>query len=576
MLRFPNPGSDVSGYIRIFQALFAELQNSQPFSLDDMTRVMVDHNLATSSGYMGQKALERSTRTKRSLDAFYNQSKAYSELYRILGWQHPQPDAKLLFSFTYLGAHAAAAHYDPRSFFQECLLRISYPNPLVEVKGDFQLRPFACILRSMLELDDILTRDEMIIGPLCLEDDRDKASFDGMISHLRSIRGNASRLVKAIDEVSARREITPTTMGNYTRLPMAALPWAGWTMKQRLRVYGKPLVFHVLTEEGKRLARHINDALDLRAVDLTSLSPQVANAFIKLSFYRMLERAGFDVSSLAEELNRDKKESSKHFTALNASEPPLILFSPFQEMLFTDLQSLFPSTQTTASVPASGKAPAKGGAAALAATAVSGIQVTSQAIDGTANLNKPEVQRLVREFQEAAKSYGGDASKVVDYFMEKYRNSTQTDFYPLVAHLFCTIGFNCEASRVGVNYQRADAFIIDPAQSIPVEIKSPTEERHISVKGVRQALENKTILLSRRSAPTTFETSSFVVGYFPPNKRAEVAALISDIQKTFGVRIGVIDFRSLVTLAAIAVLQNKLPDKSQLESLCGLIYVSDS
>jgi hypothetical protein len=576
VLRFPNPGSDVSGYIRIFQALFDELQNSQPFSLDDMTRVMVGRNLATSSGFMGQEALDRSTRADRSRDPFYNQSKAYSELYRILGWQHPQPDNKLFFSFTYLGAHAAAAHRDPRSFFQECLLRIAYPNPLVEVKGDFRLRPFACILRTMLELDDILTRDEMIIGPLCLEDDRDKASFDGMISRLRSIRGNAGHLAKAIAEVSARREITPTTMGNYTRLPMAALPWTGWTTKQRLRVYGKPLVFHVLTEAGKRLAHRINEALDLRAADLTKLSPQVANAFIKLSFYRMLERAGFDVSSLAEELHRYKKECSKHFAALNASEHPLILFSPFQEILFTELQPLFPSVQTTARVTASGKASAKSGGIALAGMAVSSIQVTSHTVDGIANLNKPEVQRLVREFQEAAKSYGGDVSKVVDYFMEKYRNSTQTDFYPLVAHLFCIIGFNCEASRVGVNYQRADAFITDPAKSIPVEIKSPTEERHISVKGVRQALENKTILLSRRSASTTFETSSFVVGYFPPNKRAEVAALISDIQKTFGVRIGVIDFRSLATLAAIAVLQNKLPDKSQLESLCGLINVSDS
>lgn len=112
MLRFPNPGSDVSGYIRIFQALFDELQASQPFSLDDMTRVMVGRNLATSSGYMGQEALERSTRKNRSLDPFYNQSKAYSELYRILGWQHPQPDNKLLFSCT--RARLSQARVKPR------------------------------------------------------------------------------------------------------------------------------------------------------------------------------------------------------------------------------------------------------------------------------------------------------------------------------------------------------------------------------------------------------------------------------------------------------------------------------
>jgi hypothetical protein len=44
-----------------------------------------------------------------------------------------------------------------------------------------------------------------------------------------------------------------------------------------------------------------------------------------------------------------------------------------------------------------------------------------------------------------------------------------------------------------------------------------------------------------------------VVGYNLPNERSEVYELIENIFDTFGVRIGVIDFRSLIRLAVIAV-----------------------
>lgn len=540
---------------------------------------MVGRNLATSSGYMGQAALDRSTRVDRSRDPLYNQSKMYSELYRMLGWLHPQPENRLLFSFTLLGAHVTAAHRDPKSFFEECLLGIAYPNPVVEARNDFRLRPFACILRTMLEMEGVLSRDEMIVGPLCLEDDRDKAIYNGMIALLRRIRGKANRLASAIDDVSGRRGISTVTMGNYTRFPLAALSWTGWTTKDRLRVYGRPVVFHVLTDEGKRLARRVSDSVDLRAADIAKLRPEIREALIKLGFYGMLERAGFDVGPLVTELQRHKATVSKQFAVLNSAGPPPLLFSPFQEILYTELQPLLPSGLGTAATSVSGKTlTTRAGAVAPAQVpaVAANVQLATQGGTGNADWNKPEVQRLVSEFQAVSTRCAGDISKVVDYFMEKHRDATKTEFYPLVANLFCILGFSCEASRVGVNYQRADAFITHTTKSIPIEIKSPTEERNISIKGVRQALENKIILLSRKSAPTTPQTSSFVVGYFPPNKRAEVAALISDIHNAYHICVGVIDFRSLTTLAAIAVLQKKFPKKSQLEELCGLINVPNT
>ena len=42
-----------------------------------------------------------------------------------------------------------------------------------------------------------------------------------------------------------------------------------------------------------------------------------------------------------------------------------------------------------------------------------------------------------------------------------------------------------------------DAYVKVNSVDIPIEIKSPTEEEFLSTKAVRQALENKIILLSR-------------------------------------------------------------------------------
>lgn len=131
MLRFPNPGSDIDGFIRIYQELFEALRERATFGLDDITRVLVERNLATSSGYMGEEALRRSFNEDRSRDRLYNQSKMYAELYKVLGWLHPTLESALTFRFTYLGAHVTAARRDPAAIFKECILGMAYPNSIL-------------------------------------------------------------------------------------------------------------------------------------------------------------------------------------------------------------------------------------------------------------------------------------------------------------------------------------------------------------------------------------------------------------------------------------------------------------
>ncbi len=123
------------------------------------------------------------------------------------------------------------------------------------------------------------------------------------------------------------------------------------------------------------------------------------------------------------------------------------------------------------------------------------------------------------------------------------------------------IDFNCEYSRPGDNGARWDAIIIDETRSIPIEIKSPTEEMHLSVKAIRQALENKIILLSRKTHITDKNTTSLAVGYCLPNDRAEVSSLVENIKETYGYKIGVLDFKSLLTIAISILVDNKGFDK---------------
>ena len=95
----------------------------------------------------------------------------------------------------------------------------------------------------------------------------------------------------------------------------------------------------------------------------------------------------------------------------------------------------------------------------------------------------------------------------------------------------------------------------------------------MSTKGIRQALENKVILLSRKTYKTEKAVSSLVVCYKLPNSRAEVNDLISAIKAVFDVKIGVLDFESLLTICCNIVLNNKAIDRNEIEELEGLINV---
>jgi hypothetical protein len=158
-------------------------------------------------------------------------------------------------------------------------------------------------------------------------------------------------------------------------------------------------------------------------------------------------------------------------------------------------------------------------------------------------------------------------------FAQQHIGDSQREFYPLVTHLFQILGYNSDYSRQGVNYQRWDACVWLGSDAVPIEIKSPTEELFLSTKAVRQALENKVILLARRGLNTKRELTSLIVGFNLPNQRGDMTMLINDIFKAYGFRIGVLSLEGLAKLAIRGIVDDVTVDPEQLGSLCGFLDV---
>jgi hypothetical protein len=561
MQRIPNPGSDLSIFIRIFQELHELLKDRTDFDLDDMTKAMIQRNNVSSQGAFGAEALQRSTRKDRSRDPLYNQSKMYAELFRTLGWLQ-STTSSLRFAFSWVGEHVATAK-NPKALVVECLIGMAYPNDVLGVQGEQSIRIFGAILSSMAALDGRLSRDEMIVGPLSLTNDRSHTAVKLMVDLIRDCRSKRGSIIDVINELSGARNISYTTMGNYTRFPIAAIQWAGWAVK----VKGS----FTLTDLGRAKVEQLKGMQDVRLSDYKALNDIYKPAFIRYSAYKMLERAGFDLSEAAEFMNAD----SSILKTANIISSKEVIFSPFQQIGRSEVNAAFPHLSNQVD----NVEPASIGCLDDSMDQMCRKQITKAKVifelTDDAFIENDETDLLTTEIQTFYVQSGGDVELTIKAIMAHYSTANQDLFYPLVAALFRIIGFACETSRRGVNYARADAMIFHPDGCIPIEIKSPGEEAEISVKGVRQALENKIILLSRarKGFLGVPETTSLVVGFNPPNDRSEVHELIEDIYTTFQISVGVIDFRSLLRLGVAVVITGKQVVLTEFRTMKGVIHV---
>jgi hypothetical protein len=340
VLRFPNPGSDLLRFISTFSSIYNELKGKNNFTHDDTRDAAIKHGLVSSSGAIGAEAVKRSVRNNRALDPLYNQLKMYSELYRILGWLKPGTK-NTNFNFTELSPYVAEANSSVQMrIFEECLLSIVFPNPLLENRSGNNVRPFPLILRLAQVLNGVIFRDEIIISIFPLQNDKPQDTLAKLVAQIKNIRGDSKKLFIAKNKLSRETKIMETTLENYTRFPLGSIKGVNWFQSGSVRsAYDKSMQGYSLTEVGTERANQMNNLIDVRHEDIGKFDLASRSAFTLLMHYIFLERCGFDILPFEQMLDDLKEKIQPILTKLNVSFPRQIFYSPTQQSTSEELKN---------------------------------------------------------------------------------------------------------------------------------------------------------------------------------------------------------------------------------------------
>ena len=512
MIKFRNPGSNIETQIFIFKALYDGLKGNASFTTADMGNVIANSNLMSAYGHSGERALEISSKKKASLNSTQMNMKMYAEVFRMLGWIAPADRKKSYpVSFTFIGECAANGSYESAvSLAEQALLGYVTPSEASgRVKYTERARVFPHMLRTLRDLVGVMYKHELCLGPMSFDDDEE--TYSEMIQKIKSLRGDHSRLQNAFSDLCENLGMKKSSVDNSTRLPLGLMSGLGWIRSgvRNKTLYRRSLQCFEITSKGESRLEDIRTMLDIRLEQYYNLNDTMKPSAIRSGTYSLLARAGFDISSVEESYEADNQI--------------LDLISGGQELLFSPYQTLWADTVNDAlgyvpshtnSVAVTRK-PHADNEEDLIEYDTSGIVDSSSFTYGVpveSNSERLSLSELRNEITKAIATSVSTEDALHTIFIA-HRKDTQAEFYPFVADLFTLIGMPCQESRAGDNGARWDALIADSKESIPMEIKSPTEELHLSLKAVRQALENKVVLLSRNTHPTTMETTTLAVGY---------------------------------------------------------------
>lgn len=570
MIRFRNPGTQYSTQIQVIRQLYAALGPQAVFTIEDMAIVIAQGRLMTAYGYAGDEALKLSNTDQESMNSAKMNAKMYAEVFRMLGWVTPYGDSSYPLVFTYISIHVALSKSDVSKLYEQCVLGINHPIELTDrMSYDERVRFFKCALRTFIDLGGKMYKHELCLGPMSVNDE-DEEEYSNMIESILSIRGDFTRLEQAFSDLADSLGMSKTSVDNTTRLPIGFMKSCNFIETIRCRdLYNKSMGCLKITQHGIDTYNNIKEMYDLRLEEFNTYDNSIKKSLIRLGVYSMLKRSGYDLTNVELVIAEDQ---AKCADILEGKE---LLFSPYQTIkrslieealgikLGVEKDNERESLETFDSLVSDRER----------AGVIKRIDLDIFETASMELLNEREDLEFVQKVLDL-KNKNKENKEIVDILFKYYENATQTTFYPLIATLFKIMGYDCNFSRPGDNAARWDAIINDVSRSIPIEIKSPTEEQHISIKAVRQALENKIILLSRQTHITTPETTTLVVGYYLPNDRAEVSRLISDIYKTYNYRVGVIGLDSLLSIAVSILIDGKGFDKEKIYCLEGLISAS--
>jgi len=353
-LRFPNPGADIERMTKSYCIINRESKRrkKQSFDLDFMVEAMIEQYQVSSSGAVGAEALRRSTRQDRSRDPLYNQLKMYSEIYRMLGLLRTG-SRSLDFTTTILGdslcEYSVTRPELAVGLLRQCFMSVTFPNPSTQNIGISRQRPIRWLLLLALELGGRITRDEMILGVLKIDDDQIQNRLKIAADEILNLRGNSrSNLSDAVARFAKQESVQVNTLQNYTRLPVGLLKsnTISWGRSYRTAdIYEESMVALVLSDRGVADATWLTNARDVREENLGQFTDEVRAHFANYSFYSMLVRAGVDLGLVKGELEVSGDGCRNLLKEFGICGPFDFLYSPVLEAsdsilrLATDLEN---------------------------------------------------------------------------------------------------------------------------------------------------------------------------------------------------------------------------------------------
>lgn len=544
MHRFPNPGSDIKNTIESLRFIMDNTNPDEYFDLFDMKEMLVLNGFISSSGATGLKALQKGYNIDLSRDAAYNQCKMYAEVYRSLGLIGSVNKA-LHYYITPFGRHALNSKIKPQLILEYCLLGIENPNDILVIPRKYRLRPFFAILKCAKALNGNISKEEMIYGPLFLHDDTNALEIDSVCKEILYLRSNKDEFKIRLEAKYKTREITANTASNYTRFPIAAIQFVNWFTKKNGRFY--------LTEYGYKALDLAEKKVDLRFSDISD--DMFLDNLSKFSYYDFLLNFGYILGNLTTDYEIAKANIAKDLIERG------VLFSPFSVLNSKKLAQTFnfviPSNKRKTN-----------------------IEISDNRSDEIVSIIPPfkfteNTSKADNKYSKKLKELMSNTSEIqiVNLIKEEVKHYKKDEFYPWIADVFSVIGIKCNIPQHGNNSVRWDAILLseDGNDSIPIELKSPTEELNLSVKAIRQALENKVVLQSRKTIKNDPLSSTLAIGFELPNKRSEVEALISAFYSVFGFSVAVIATEYLIKLTIKCIKENKKISFSEFRDLRGII-----
>ncbi|TAG86613.1 MAG: hypothetical protein EAZ20_12450, partial [Bacteroidetes bacterium] len=668
MIRLPNPKSDIQEYIKIIAVInnYVQQTKNNSFNFDDISKNLTQIGNISSQKAFGSKAIEASFREDKSLDSVFNQSKALSEVLRLLGFIVSEGNQHT-FRITQFGKYVASYHDTTRNDIRSeilnlisyVFLNVNFKHPQIIANDNISVKPFLATLLLLPKIENFITKEEFNFFILPLENDND-SSLNDTAKEILKCRTQKGYFQKSKQNTLQQRGVSENTASNYTRIPLAFYKSFNLLRKDTvknialLKTYltdknkyidgtnaNNSTEVYVLDSKGNDLINFIAGANNLKYKDIENESKEIRfyYAFSSLLFYyknqdesilnflraelkisntinkvfgfpymilkseevvefeTLLESINqkFDISLLKlpemknqeiefyiwnnenakiqAELGEKPKIDTIEFGCLNCrpakcyqylDEELKVSNTTLQEIPDKDANNVCPTNAITFDsylFPKLDYSKCVDCGICVSRCNYGAVHYENGQLVIKQEKSKLNLQSLKKTEKEAEKDFAKlvysfdykiDNQLVVEIltkFHTKVMNLKKEEFYPLVRNLLRQIHLKAKVGKSGDTQWRYDAIAVEPFV-MPIEIKSPREDKFINPNSIRQAIENSITVEARHNL--TKKALSAVIALLYANNRSDSEDMLKDAKELHNMKILLI---SVVVLSYL-VLKN--------------------